>query len=119
MTTYLAKLVGNHFRESGRLILPVLSEGTALILEPEPDNPHDPDAIKVCVDLFGHEFNKDPTKHLVIHLGYIPRSRNNNFGTLEVLNIIRQPNWTAELTFDMAGMPLVRIDTLPSVEQSN
>jgi hypothetical protein len=110
MTTYLAKLVGNHFRESGKLVLPVLGEGQDLILEPEPDNEHDPDAIKVCVDMFGSRFIKDPSQHVVVHLGYIPRSRNQNFGTLEVHQIMRQPDWKASLTFDMMGQPMVRID---------
>ena len=109
MTQHTFRLVGVNFRPAGRAVLPTLSEGTVLILEPEPTNPHDPRAIKVCVDLEGHPiWAKDIASEPdgpIVHLGYIPRIK-----TGEVFNIIRSPNWEAALTFDMAGEPLVRIE---------
>ena len=43
-------LVGQSFRPPAKLLLEALPNGSALILEPEPWNPHDPHAIKVLVD---------------------------------------------------------------------
>jgi hypothetical protein len=112
MAELLAKLVGNNFRESGRAVLPILPEGQPLLLEPEPTNPHDPDAIKVCVDMGGHAYS--PTEEgPIIHLGYIARSRGGNTGTLEVASLMKQhPHLEVTLTFDMMGAPVVRINTL-------
>jgi hypothetical protein len=114
MATYYSPIVGNHFRLAGRSVLPVLGEGHPLILEPEPNNEFDRDAIKVCVDAS----NISPAidgDGVIIHLGYIPRSGTKTdttgTGTTQVLNIIRQPNWSASLTFSPMGRPLVRITT--------
>jgi hypothetical protein len=113
-TQYLTPLVGNGFRLSGRLILPTLSEGTPLILEPEPDNPYDEDAIKVLVDMYGSQYAVDPQEHLLIHLGYIPRSGGRydtlQFGNRSVLMLLNSPDeWEASLTFSPQGNPLVRL----------
>jgi hypothetical protein len=109
----LTPIVGNSFRLSGKLVLPTLPEGQPLILEPEPDNQYDPDAIKVCVDMYGSKYMVNPEEHLIVHLGYIPRSGGRydvlNFGNKEVLSIISQPNWSANLTFSPEGRALVRL----------
>ena len=46
----------------GALLLPELGPGMRLELVPEPDNPHDPDAVAVCL---GRR-----------KLGYVPKSHN-------------------------------------------
>ena len=109
----LVKLVGNHFRADGRQLLPLLPEGQPLALEPEPSNPYDSDAVMVMVDVSSPEWHNQGWGG-VVHLGYVPRSRGNNIGTLQVLNILNDPNtdYRAELTFDLRGEPLVRITTL-------
>lgn len=115
--TVYSPIVGNVFRLAGKSVLPLLGEGQPLILEPEPENPYDQDAIKVCVDVSTikdiseeNDFSEAP---LVIHLGYIPHSGNKTdttgIGTTQVLNIILQPNWSATLTFSPMGRPMVRI----------
>jgi hypothetical protein len=108
MQQYIARLVGNHYRQDGKAALPLLPEGQPLILEPEPTNPFDPDAVKVLVDMTDSKY-RNMGFASVIHLGYVPRSRGTNFGANQVLSIISQPNWEADLTFDMKGEPLVRI----------
>lgn len=116
--TIYSPIVGNVFRLAGKSVLPLLGEGQPLILEPEPENPYDPDAVKVCVDantIVTSEENDlyDGETPLVIHLGYIPHSGNKTdttgIGTTQVLNIIMQPNWSATLTFSPMGRPMVRI----------
>jgi len=111
---YLTRIVGSQFRLSSNLVLPVLEVGQPLILEPEPENPYDADAVKVLVNMGGTKYS-----HLadgpVIHLGYIPRSGTRTdtlgFGNKQVLNIIQGgPNWNAYLTFSPTGEPLVRIE---------
>lgn len=50
MTTITSLLVGMHFRPPASTILAHLPAGAKLILEPEPENPYDADALKVLVD---------------------------------------------------------------------
>ena len=115
MTTYFSRLVGNNFRLAGSLVLPVLPMDQELILEPEPENPYDSNAVKVCVDMTGSEFSKAETGP-VIHLGYLPKSHTKTdttgFGNLDALRVMQGgPNWDAFLSFDPQGNPLVRIET--------
>lgn len=42
-------LVGSHFVPPAKLVLSILGEGTRVSLEPELDNPYDPNAIRVFV----------------------------------------------------------------------
>lgn len=116
--TVYSPIVGNNFRFAGKLILPMLGEGHPLILDPEPDNKYDPDAIKVCVDMYSSKeleaMMNDAETPLIIHLGYIPKSGNKTdttgIGNLQVLNIMQSgPDWWATLTFSPQGRPLVRI----------
>lgn len=119
MTTrkYLTPLVGNSFRLAGSSVLPVLGAGTPLILEPEPDNKYDPDAVRVVVDIrdIDNPYVTAETQEGTICLGYVPRKSNPKTNTMgvsnkEVLAIISQPNWSASLTFSAAGDPLVAIE---------
>ena|SRR3974390_2117957 len=110
---HLTRLVGSNFRLAGSLVLSVLPEGQVLVLDPEPENPYDPDAIKVCVDMTGSEYSK-AEEGPIIHLGYIPRSGGRTdtygFGNREVLAVMQEgPNWNAYLTFDPKGDPLIRL----------
>lgn len=140
---YLSPIVGAFFRPPAKTIVSLMQLGHELILDPEPDNEYDPNAIRVCVrlksinideadyervedelmrfgaswkdlmkDEFGNEVD-DP----IFHLGYIPRSGAKtakidgepSIGNLDVMNIIRQPNWRATLTASPMGQPLVQI----------
>lgn len=47
----IVPLVGAHFRKPAPAILGVLPLGHPLILEPEPTNPYDPNAIKVNISI--------------------------------------------------------------------
>src|SRR5215469_16145834 len=114
---YLTRLVGNQFRLAGSLVLPVLKVDQMLILEPEPENPYDPEAVKVCVDMTGSKYSV-ATEGPIIHLGYLPKSGSRTdkygFGNKQALQIIQGgPNWAAYLTFDPKGDPLVRIEVYP------
>jgi hypothetical protein len=78
-------------------------------LEPEPTNPHDPNAIKVAVDMIECKDSIFHAEDRIIHLGYIPRIQ-----TASVMAVIQGPDWDARLTFDMTGQPLVCITHHPS-----
>jgi hypothetical protein len=113
MKVHLSRLVGNNFRLAGSAVLPVLPLGQELILDPEPDNPYDPLAVKVCVDMTGSPYSNAETGP-IIHLGYLPRSGTKtdttHFGNKDALRIMEGgPHWKAELTFSPEGNPLVRI----------
>src|SRR5215471_14403412 len=119
---HLIPIVGTQFRVAGRAILPMLGADALIVLDPEPDNPYDPDAIKVMVKLDDNEVMTalaydtiDPSafdEDGLLHLGYIPRSGAKTdiygFGNKEVLNVMQGTNeWTAEMTFSPEGKPLV------------
>ena len=105
MKTLFIPIVGlSHRPPETRALLNTLPIDQPLILDPEPDNPYDPSAIKVSVT------NDD---HLV-HLGYIPASGGKfdtrKCGTHEVLPILQSgSDWSATLTFSPTGTPLVKL----------
>jgi len=100
MNIFLSPIVGAFYRPPAKIILGLLSAGHELVLDPEPDNPYDSDAIKVGVKLnsimipesdvdrirdelmrYGctwEDLQKDDFGELIedpiLHLGYIPRS---------------------------------------------
>jgi hypothetical protein len=100
MNIFLSPIVGAFYRPPAKTILSLLSAGHELILDPEPDNPYDSDAIKIGVKLnsimvpesdverirdelmrYGctwEDLQKDEFGELVedpiLHLGYVPRS---------------------------------------------
>lgn len=83
------KIVGAHFRPPAKVVLHNLAVGTELQLIPEPDNPHDPNAIAVHLDPnnIAEDLREDMDNALAsqassmdallemetVHLGYIPR----------------------------------------------
>lgn len=62
-------IAGATFREEGTEIVTGLPKGQRYLLEPEPSNPHDPNAVKVLVENYQYGRRKPRT----YHLGYIPR----------------------------------------------
>jgi len=100
MNIFLCPIVGAFFRPPAKTILKLLDAGHELVLDPEPENPYDSDAIKVGVRLntimiaesavetvrdelmrYGatwEDLQKDEFGELledpVLHLGYVPRS---------------------------------------------
>lgn len=111
---YYSRIVGTQFRLAGKSVLPVLAIDTPLILDPEPDNPYDPLAVKVCVDMTGSQYS-NVEDGPVIHLGYLPKSGTKTdttgFGNSDALRIMQGgPNWNAYLSFSPQGDALVRIE---------
>lgn len=47
--TITSLLVGMHFRPPAKQVLECLPSGAELVLSPEPENPYDPDALRVLV----------------------------------------------------------------------
>jgi hypothetical protein len=62
-------IAGATFREEGTEIVTGLPKGQRYLLEREPSNPHDPNAVKVLVE----EYQYGRRKPRTYHLGYIPR----------------------------------------------
>ena len=126
----LTPIVGVNFRPPAvRELFSALPVGQVLSLEPEPENPPDPEAVRVmvnlwhvpdtCEDLIGPaaEHADNPTCETGddwVHIGYVPRSGAKTdtlkCGTREVLGIINTiPDWNATLTFSPSGVALVEI----------
>lgn len=93
MPIFPAAILGAHFRPPAKLIFEYLASDTVLLLEPEPDNPYDANAIKVLLsssDLpsdpefidnlqsFGHDIEELRSRG-TIHLAYIERNRTGDF----------------------------------------
>ena len=51
MQTFIAPVVGMHFRPPAKAILKFLQSDAALTLQREPENPYDPNAVMVFVDV--------------------------------------------------------------------
>ena len=126
----LTPIVGVNFRPPAvRELFSALPVGQVLSLEPEPDNPHDPEAVRVmlqawlapesCEDLVmaaadhAENITGEPLDDW-FHIGYVPRSGAKTdtlkCGTREVLGIINtRHDWNATLTFSPSGVALVEI----------
>lgn len=131
----VAPLVGMHFRPPAKAILAALRAGSPLVLEPEPDHPYDPKAIKVLVDLrevltlsqypaldgacaeSGHSLVELLEAGGLFHLGYVAdsdgKAKGDWSGNREIGQAIwhNQPKDTqafAALAFDGNGKPLVK-----------
>lgn len=50
MKSALATIVGMHYRPPAKALIAAIPVNTKLRLEPEPDNPHDPNAVAVWLD---------------------------------------------------------------------
>jgi hypothetical protein len=126
-------LVGAHFNPPAKWILAVLPSGTPLELAPEPDNPYDPEAVKVLVwparipsshyeqleeSLAGTGFTVDGL--LVegpITLGHLAREGGKPLqgkpwaSNREISKHMAQGNWTCRLAFSGDGDHLVVVET--------
>lgn len=116
----MLSIVGCHFRPPAKDLLQVMATGTPLMLVREPENPYDPNAIKVMVATTDiDEAWADDLRPMLAsrgldwsdlqaepewHLGYIPRTE------AEVLAVSFDAHGEpvhATLAFDMTGKPAV------------
>lgn len=68
MEQFIATVVGNNFRpKEAKDVMDSLVVGEEVVLEPEPDNAYDANAVKVLAD------DEDGEQH---HIGYIERTAN-------------------------------------------
>jgi hypothetical protein len=131
-TKLIATLVGMHFRPPAKAVLEHLPSLAPLDLDPEPNNPYDPFAVRVLVmpgevpaaeydalglDLGGYgydleEFLQGPA----LQLGYIG-SKPGKAGPLPSVTyaptlqpqLLAATDYKAELHFDVSGDPLVHV----------
>ncbi len=137
-TILLAPIVGAYFRPPATTIIRILSINTPLVLDPEPTNPHDPNAIRVCLDYPTLEdtYNsllperkeqfdnalladgwsietllRDMTDNEtnLLHLGYIPRTEAPHW----LSALATSPDHHAVLSFAPEGNPLCKLDLGP------
>ena len=132
-TTLSIPLVGSNFRPPAREVLSILPAGTSLELRHESDNPYDPNAVAVFVDMGDWPIVKLPLlqdmlgtqldaselcSRGLMHLGYIARTGNKTTkggpGNREVLDMADSIPWgllglDAKLGLAMEGWPTVVI----------
>lgn len=125
--TYTFPIVGAHFRPPAKPILQVLPAGAHLLIEREPDNESDANAVKVSVrsadiptdaheelGILASGYGYDLPTILAAeawHLGYIPR------GEAEQLSpMLLDFNAAGRLTFTAAGKPAVSVVLTPKTE---
>lgn len=129
MTTHFVPLVGMHFRPPAKAILAVLPAHTPLRLVPEPDNPHDANALAVHVasadipnsDAAREQLNSDAlpfgfTVEDILgeaswHLGYVARTHAEWLAPIIATKNPQEGSWLCELAFDATGKPAVKIET--------
>ena len=104
-------IVGQRFRPPASELLNMLPGGHAIELLPEPDNPYDPNAVKVMIPFseFANaaldEIYADPqdgwqNKELPFHVGYIPKE------LAKMLVESGEFQTKGYLAFDMSGRPV-------------
>jgi hypothetical protein len=123
-------LVGSHFRPPAKAIIAVLRNGTPLLIDREPDNAYDPQAVKVSVEsahipssqldeldaqASGFGFSaKDILAQPLWHLGYIaakpPKGRPGTLATEVSNRLLEGGTANAVLAFDGQGLPEVQIE---------
>lgn len=134
MSTHVAPIVGMAFRPPANDVVMLLPVGAKLALIREPDNPHDPDAIKVLLldfdengpyaELFEHlgeMAEADTYGHLKwsmdaltnpLHLGYIANSSKTGgkFASELCSFIMPGEQKAAELVYNAAGKPQAQFE---------
>lgn len=134
MTTLTSLLVGAHFRPPAKQVLANLPSGAELVLSPEPENPYDPNALRVLVwpgeipevmhssldealQGTGHDLGELLASEEPFWLGYVAASGGKpltkaalSAGNKEFLALMAaSPDHSAKLAFDAAGLPLVML----------
>lgn len=123
---FKAALVGGRFRPPGDTVLQLLPAGAALVVQREPENPYDPNAISLRVANLAEEYpdiytaaveemkereQYDEEEGLPdpMHVGYVPRE--NAAMMVETIDgaIAREEPVTAVLIFSPSGSPMVEI----------
>lgn len=84
-------IVGSWFRPPAGILVKSIPTGSPLILRPEPENPHDPNAIAILIPMSGIEISEKDMPAILkgiekagltpeefsaldyVHLGYIPK----------------------------------------------
>ena len=123
-----APLVGVHFHPPARALLSALRTNTPLRLQREPDNPYDPNAIGVWLDisdidydtaidvdaLSGYGFTPDEIVATGCwQLGHIAAKTGEAAIIAPLMDAGVMPQ--ASLGFNMKGAPIVQLDWTPSV----
>lgn len=122
MPTYQCPLVGAFYRPPAQAILKVLPSACPLLVQPEPENPHDPNAIAIWVATtsipeaaygpleetaggFGFSLD-DILAALSWHLGYIAKE----YAAALVDMVNSEATTRATLSFDTKGKPQVLLE---------
>ena len=137
MTSHIVPLVGMHFRPPAKAILSILPSRTPLRVVPEPDNPHDANALRV--EVAREDIPADPGAREALasaalpfgfdlpaidaedswHLGYIKATEAAWLAPLVATNMAAQyddqcggeSSWCpGSLAFDSTGKPAVRLE---------
>ena len=136
LTSIYVPIVGSHYHPPAVIVLKELEMGQELVLDPEPFNEWDPNAVKVVVRLSDFKMSDDLVHRIAdcligygsnweefvargeCLLGYVA-STNGKFckidgqsckGNLEVLEILSGTfDWHANLAFSPAGQPIVKL----------
>jgi hypothetical protein len=120
-------IVGMHFRPPAKVILAQLKGDCPLIIRPEPENPHDANALQVLVQTSSLSDHADLENMALLlpnmgfsledvlaqeewHLGYIPR-----VNAEEIAPLFSGQTVSGKLCFDVSGKAQVRFD-LPTAE---
>lgn len=127
MAHFTAPIVGMHFRPPAKDIINCLASGVELLLEHQPENPHDGDAVRVLLYGFTiggqHEslfktFNDDPANEGRLTdpfmLGFIANSEKTGgkFAStlVKCFELMECPSVPAKLSFTIAGAPAAEIE---------
>lgn len=127
MARFTAPIVGMHFRPPAKDILNNLAAGTELLLEHQPENPHDGDAVRVLLYGFTmggqHErlfqqFDADISNEGRLTdpfmLGFIANSEKTGgkFASqlVKCFELMEVPSIAAKLSFTLAGAPAAEME---------
>jgi hypothetical protein len=122
MPQTLFPIVGSFFRPPAKALISVLPMDTPLILLAEPDNPYDPNAVAVWLNMSTIPEELDPQLEEALapfgfdlthirgeenlHLGYIPKEKAKELRQAEVIPNEGQVSVTFALS--ASGSPMVR-----------
>lgn len=121
---YTFLIVGAHYRPPAKAILSILPVECPLEITPEPENEHDPNAVKVSIltenippeqhtelglisQNYGYSLD-DILRENEWHLGYIPREY-----AATLSPILQDYNGEGKLSFDLTGKPTVKVTLMP------